>query len=209
MRRSYRLAIKLLIMLALPMATLFTLLAAPLVGFLSGTAFLPHGAIALQILVWSIIFGWINSLTNYALMALDRQRQVMLASAARVIFAVVMNLLLVRQFSYIASAGIIISGELLLMILFYTDLRRQLGPVGWGKLLWRVALAALITVLIHVETDERFASDGWLVLLHQQATGAGRGRPMNAARRVARLVVTHPHHPGRIFEQVSARRQRD
>jgi O-antigen/teichoic acid export membrane protein len=144
MRRSYRLAIKLLVMLALPMATLFTLLAEPLVGFLSGSAFLPHGAIALQILVWSTVFGWINSLTNYALMALDRQRQVMLASAARVVFAVVMNLLLVRQFGYVASAGIIIGGELLLVILFYVDLRRQLGPVGWGKLLWRVALAALL-----------------------------------------------------------------
>ncbi|MBN1977323.1 MAG: oligosaccharide flippase family protein [Anaerolineae bacterium] len=144
MQRSYRLAIKLLVMLALPMATLFTLLAEPLVGFLSGSAFLPHGAIALQILVWSTVFGWINSLTNYALMALDRQRQVMLASAARVIFAVVMNLLLVRQFGYIASAGIIIGGELLLVILFYVDLRRQLGPVGWGKLLWRVTLAALL-----------------------------------------------------------------
>jgi O-antigen/teichoic acid export membrane protein len=144
LRRSYRLAVKLLVMLALPAAILFTLLATPLVGFLSGSAFLPHGAIALQILVWSAVFGWINSLTNYVLMALDRQRQVMLASAARVVFAVVMNLFFVGQFGYVASAGIIVGGELLLVILFTADLRRHLGAVGWGKLLWRVALAALL-----------------------------------------------------------------
>jgi O-antigen/teichoic acid export membrane protein len=144
LRRSYRLAVKLLVMLALPAAILFTLLATPLVGFLSGSAFLPHGAIALQILVWSAVFGWINSLTNYALMALDRQRQVMLASAARVVFAVVMNVLFVGRFGYVASAGIIVGGELLLVILFTADLRRHLGPVGWGKLLWRTALAALL-----------------------------------------------------------------
>ena len=30
------------------------------------------------------------------------------------------------------------------MLLFYADLRRHLGPVGWGALLWRTALAALL-----------------------------------------------------------------
>jgi O-antigen/teichoic acid export membrane protein len=144
LRQSYCLSVKLLTMLVLPAAVLITLLARFLVGILSGPAFLPHGAIALQILVWSAVFGWINSLTNYVLIALDRQRQVMLASAARVAFTVVANLLFVAKFSYVASAGIIIGGELLLFILFYADLRRHLGPVGWGKLLWRTALAALL-----------------------------------------------------------------
>jgi O-antigen/teichoic acid export membrane protein len=144
LRRSYRLSVKLLTMLALPAAILFTLLATPLVSVLSGSAYLPHGALALRILIWSILFGWINSLTNYVLMALDRQRQVMLTSAARVVFAVVGNLLFVRQFGYIASAAIIVGGELLLLVLFAIDLHRQLGAVGWVKLLWRVALAGLL-----------------------------------------------------------------
>jgi O-antigen/teichoic acid export membrane protein len=144
LRRSYRISVKLLTMLALPAAVLVTLLATPLVSLLSGREFLPHGAIALQILIWSILFGWINSLTNYVLMALDRQRQVMLASAARVVFAVAANLLFVERFSYVASAWIIVAGEFLLVLLFTADLRRQIGPAGWGKLLWRVALAALL-----------------------------------------------------------------
>jgi O-antigen/teichoic acid export membrane protein len=144
LRRSYRLSVKLLIMLALPAAILFTLLATPLVSVLSGSAYLPHGALALRILIWSILFGWINSLTNYVLMALDRQRQVMLASAARVVFAVVGNLLFVKQFGYTASAAIIVSGELLLSVLFYAELHRHLGSIGWGRLLWPVALAGLL-----------------------------------------------------------------
>jgi O-antigen/teichoic acid export membrane protein len=144
LRQSYRLSTKLLLMLAIPAAILLTLLARFLVGFLSGPAFLPHGAIALQILIWSALFGWFNSLTNYVLIALDRQRQVMLASAARVAFTLATNLLFVSKFSYVASACIIIGGELLLAVLFYADLRRHLGAIGWGKLLWRVALAALL-----------------------------------------------------------------
>ena len=143
LRRSYHLSVKLLAMIALPMAVLVTLLATPLVGLLSGAKFLPHGAVVLQLLIWSILFGWINSLTNYVLIALNRQRYVLLASGARVLFTVVANLLFVRTFSYVASAWIIIGGELLLVLLFYADLRRQVGSVGWVRTLGRPALAGL------------------------------------------------------------------
>jgi len=143
LRRSYRLSVKLLTMVTLPAAVLVTLLAVPLVGLLSGGRFLPHGAVALQILIWSIIFGWINSLTNYVLIALDRQRYVLLASGARVLFTIAANLLFVGRFSYVASAWIIVAGELLLVLLFYADLRRRLGAVGWMRTLGRPALAGL------------------------------------------------------------------
>jgi O-antigen/teichoic acid export membrane protein len=99
--------------------------------------------VALQILIWSIIFGWLNSLTNYVLIALDRQRYVLRASGARVIFAVAANLLFVGRFSYVASVWIIVGGELLLALLFAADLRRRLGPVGWGRVLGRPLLAGL------------------------------------------------------------------
>jgi O-antigen/teichoic acid export membrane protein len=141
--RSYRLSVKLLVLIALPAAVSGTLLAYALVGLLSGSAFLPDGAIALQVLVWAIPFGWINSLTNYVLIALNRQRYVLLASGARVAFAVVANLLFVARFSYVASAWVIIGGELLLVLLFNADLRRHLGPVGWVRTLGRPVLAGL------------------------------------------------------------------
>ena len=102
-----------------------TLLATALVGLLNGPEFLPHGAVTLQILIWSITFGWINSLTNYVLIALNRQRYVLLASGARVVFTIAMNLLFVGAFSYVASAWILVGGELLLVLLFYVDLRRR------------------------------------------------------------------------------------
>jgi len=96
---SYRLSVKLLTMVGLPAAVLITFLSTPLVGLLSGQMFLPHGATVLQILIWSILCGWINSLTNYVLIALNRQRYVLWASGARVLFTVVANLLFVRTFT--------------------------------------------------------------------------------------------------------------
>jgi len=143
LKRSYRLSVKLLTVFALPVAVVVALLATPLVRVLSGSQFLPHGATVLRLLIWSIVFGWINNLTNYVLIALNRQRYVLLASGARVVFAVVANLLFVRTFGYVASAWIIVGGELLLVLLFHVDLRRHLGPVGWGRMLGRPALAGL------------------------------------------------------------------
>lgn len=142
--RSYRLSVRLLVLVALPATVLITLLAVPLVGLLSGSQFLPDGAIALRLLIWSIVCGWVNSLTNFVLIALNRQRYVLLASGARVVFTVVANLLLVGAYGYTASAWIITAGELLLAVLFYVDLRRQLGPISWPRLLARPLLAGLV-----------------------------------------------------------------
>lgn len=145
LRGTYRLSVKLLTVVALPTAILVTLLATPLVGLLSGSAFLPHGAVALRLMVWSILFGWFNSLTNYVLIALNRQRYVFWASGARVAFTLAANLLLTAQYSYVASAGILIAGELLLAVLFAADLRRQIGAVNWWQTLGRPVLAGLGT----------------------------------------------------------------
>lgn len=148
LRTAYRLSVKLLLAVAFPTAILVASLATPLVGLLSGSAFLPHGAVALRILVWSILFGWFNSLTNYVLIALNRQRYVFLASGARVVFTVVANLLLTGRYSYVASAWILIGGELLLAILFAVDLTRQVGALGWRQMLERLTLAGLGTAAL-------------------------------------------------------------
>ncbi len=143
LRRSYQLSAKLLTIVALPTAVMITMMATPMVWLLSGPQYLPHGAIALRLLVWSIIFGWVNSLTNYVLIALDRQRYVVLASAARVIFAVAANLLFVPTFNYVASAWIIIGGELILNVLFAIDLHHHLGSVAWGEIVGRPGVAGV------------------------------------------------------------------
>ena len=144
--RSYRLSVKLLTMLTMPAAVCVALLATPLVGLLSGERFLPQGAEVLRLLIWSILFGWINGLTNYVLIAIRRQRYVLLASGARILFALAANLVLVRRFGYISSAAIIIGGELLLAVLFTVDLRRQLAPLELGQALVRPALAGVAMV---------------------------------------------------------------
>jgi O-antigen/teichoic acid export membrane protein len=162
--RSYGLSVKLLTMLTIPAAVCVTLLATSLVGMLSGSAFLPQGAEVLSVLIWSILFGWINGLTNYVLVAIDRQRYVLLASGARVLFAVVTNALFVRRFGYFASAGIIVGGELLLAAMFTNDLRRHLGSLELIRALARPALAGIA-----------MGGVGWLLADYSLLVAVGAG----------------------------------
>jgi O-antigen/teichoic acid export membrane protein len=141
LRMAYRLSVKMLVAVAFPTAILVTLLATPLVGLLSGSAFLPHGAVALRLMVWSILFGWINSLTNYVLVALDQQARMKWAFLAGVSFNVVTNLLFVPLYGFQAAAVTTILSELVLLIAFYRLLRRALGAVNWVALLWRPSAA--------------------------------------------------------------------
>jgi len=138
---TYHLAIKLLFVLALPAAMAMTLLARPFIGILGGSAFLPDSAIALQLMVWSIPIGWINSVTNYVLIALDQQRFLTRAFIVGLVFNFGANLWLIPKYDYRAAAIITIFSEFVLLVAFYVGIRRFLAPVPWWKLLWRPGLA--------------------------------------------------------------------
>ena len=67
--KAYRLALQLLLMTALPIAVFFTFAATPLIRILGGAAYLPDSATALRIMIWSIPIGFMNSVTQYVLIA--------------------------------------------------------------------------------------------------------------------------------------------
>jgi O-antigen/teichoic acid export membrane protein len=144
LRRSYSLSIKLLVSVALPVAVAFTFMAEFLTGVLGGAEFLPDGAIATQFMIWSIPIGWINSLTQYVLIALDLQRRITRAFVVAVTFNIVTNLLFVPVYGYRAAAITTILSELVLLIPFALLLQSALGRLPWAALLWRPVLASLV-----------------------------------------------------------------
>ena len=144
--RAYLLSVRLLVILALPIAAVVTILAEPLVYLLGGSQYLPHSRIALQLMIWSIPIGFINSVTNYVLIALNQQRFLTKAFALGLAFTVAANLAFIPLYSYRASALIHLFSELVLLSCFYHSLRRHLAPIPWARLLWRPALATALMV---------------------------------------------------------------
>jgi O-antigen/teichoic acid export membrane protein len=130
-RRMYTMSLKLMLLLALPIAALTTFAAPLLIGLLGGREFLPQGAIALQIIIWSIPFGWLNSVTNYVLIALGLERLQPRAFAIAVGFNVIGNWLLIPRYSYIAAGIITILSEVVLLIVFSFILRQREVAINW------------------------------------------------------------------------------
>jgi O-antigen/teichoic acid export membrane protein len=150
LRRNYHFAVKLLVSLAIPTAILTTFAAHFLINLLGGARYLPDGAIALQLMVWFMPIGWINSLTNYVLVALDQQARMKWAFLAGVGFNIGANLLFIPLYGYRAAAITTILSELVLLIAFYRLLRGALGAVDWRALLWRPSLAGLCMAAVAV-----------------------------------------------------------
>ncbi len=145
--RTYVLAVKLLVMIAFPLAVATTYLAGWMIG-LFGPAFLPEGQIALMMMIWSIPVGWINSVTNYALIAANQQRALTRAFVIGLAFNVIANLIFIPLFSYQAAAIITLFSEIVEGSAFYFYVRRHIVPVSWVGVLARPALASGIMALV-------------------------------------------------------------
>ncbi len=141
--RFYRLSSKILIGLALPTAVLTTVAAREMVLVLGGPEYLPGGMVALQWMAWSMPIGWLNSLTQYVLIALDRQRYLTRAYLFAFGFTLIANLWLMPRFGYQASAALHIGSELMLLIPFMWGVRQELGGVNWRQIAGKPALATL------------------------------------------------------------------
>ncbi|MBI5567182.1 MAG: flippase, partial [Chloroflexi bacterium] len=140
--RSTRVGIRLLVLMALPLAVMTTFIAPTLVLVLGGPEYLPHAGLALQIMIWSIPFGWINSITNYILIALGQQSKLTRAFIVGLSFNIIANLILIPHFSYVAAALITILSELVEGFVFVVYLERSLGSIRWIGLLWRIFVSA-------------------------------------------------------------------
>lgn len=147
-RRTFRLSVKLMALISLPVAAVTTLLAPTLIGILGGVEYLPDGAVALQIVIWSIPVGWINSVTNYVLIALGQERIQIRAFLVGVTFNVVANLIFLPLFSYRAAAVTTILSEIILLVIFNMYVRERMPAIGWGRILWRPIVVTMIMIAL-------------------------------------------------------------
>ncbi|MEM7030119.1 MAG: oligosaccharide flippase family protein [Chloroflexota bacterium] len=146
--RAYLLSLRLLQMLAIPIAVGTPFIADDLILILGGQAFLPDAAIVLQILIWFLPFSFINQVTQYVLIAIDQQRFLTKAFIIGVTFNVVSNLILVPLYGYRAAAITTILSEWSLLIPFYYAIHKNLCVVPWFDVVWRPTIAAVVMGIV-------------------------------------------------------------
>ena len=147
-QRMYTLSLKLMLLLALPIAASVTFLATLMVGIVGGQEFLPQGAIALQIVIWAIPLGWLNSVTNYVLIALGLEGMQPRAFTVAVAFNIIANLIFIPRFSFVAAGVTTVLSEVVLMVMFAYYLKRKMPGVKWGHLLAKPLALTAVVVLI-------------------------------------------------------------
>ncbi|MFN8446756.1 MAG: oligosaccharide flippase family protein [Caldilineaceae bacterium] len=158
--RAYVLCLRLLVIVGLPLAMTVTFLARPMISVVGGSEFLDipetwnlfgrsfhligGGDLALRVIIWSIPIGFVNSVTQYALISVNQQRYLTRAFIIGVVFNVVGNLLLIPRFGYVAAAFTTIFSEFSLLFPFYYSVRRNIGPVPWFTIFVPPLLAVLL-----------------------------------------------------------------
>ncbi len=141
--RAYILSLRLLLMFILPVTAITLFISRELIALLGGSQYLPQSMIALQLLILSRPFGFINAVTQYVLIAIDQQRFLTKAFLIGMTFNVVMNFLFVPKYGYQAAAAILIFSEIALLLPFYYAVRKHLTRVPWLGIAWQPGLASL------------------------------------------------------------------
>ncbi|MFZ1769216.1 MAG: flippase, partial [Caldilinea sp.] len=201
--RAYGISLRLLTILSLPLAMAVTFLATPLVFIVGGAQYLnipgefhlfgqtiPYigGAdLAFQVIIWSIPIGFVNSITQYVLIAVNQQHTLTRAFVLGVVFNVVGNMLFIPSFGYVGAAAATILSEFSLLIPFSIMVRRHVGVVSWvsvfaSPLLSVAAMGAATYALIQVGANAWAAVAIGLVVytIGLLTTGAFRGEDMAA-----------------------------
>ncbi len=147
--RAYILALRLLLMIGIPVAVITPFIARDLILILGGGDYLPDSMIALQLLIAYFPFSCINQVTQYVLIAIDQQRYLTRAFLIGVGFNIVANLIFIPTYSYKAAAVITVFSELALLVPFYHCVRKNLGAVPWAEIAWRplAASAGIVAVM--------------------------------------------------------------
>ncbi len=143
--RAYTLTLKLLLLIAMPAVAATLLLSVPIIWLFAGDKFLTDSPGALQILILFLPFSFFNGLTQYVLIALNRQRLITVGFVLVAGFNIVANLILIPMFSLYAASWVTVASELVLMIPLYIWTRGELGTMpNLLALAWRPTLAAAI-----------------------------------------------------------------
>lgn len=144
---EYGFALKMLLAIAVPIVALTVWFAPLFISVLAGddSRYGGESTAALQILIFFLPFSFINGLTQYVLIAVDRQRLITRAFGITMAFNVVANLLLVPLMGINGAAVTTILSEVVLMLPFMLWIKVEVGGVPLLRLVWKPMLAGLVT----------------------------------------------------------------
>jgi O-antigen/teichoic acid export membrane protein len=121
---TFKGAFRYLTMLGLPLAAGGTICADKLVHFLYGSQYQPSVGV-LRILIWTVVFSFWNHLLFAALIAMDRERDLLKIGAGGVVVSLTMNFLLIPPYGALGSSIALVVTEAFLFFLALRPILRE------------------------------------------------------------------------------------
>ena len=116
---SYEKSFRLMLMIALPIAVMIALFSEDIIFLIYGSEFLPS-SLALSVLIWSVIFLFMNALFANLIISMGKERMTAYTTGIMALVNIVLNFLLIPQYSYIgASIATVFTEALGAAIFFY------------------------------------------------------------------------------------------
>lgn len=142
--RAYRLSLRVLVQVSVPLAAGISLLAEPIVALLGGRDYLPEGALALTLLIWFLPLSFCNGLTQYVLIAVGRQRFLTPVFLGAFAFNLAANVVLVPRYGLVGAALVTVLSELVLLVPFRWAASQSAPGASFLRELWHPAIATLL-----------------------------------------------------------------
>jgi O-antigen/teichoic acid export membrane protein len=146
---SYEKSFKYLIIIGLPIAVGTTLIASPLILFIYKSGF-SQSIIALQILIWSIPIIFVNYILGTAINSINKQSQMVKSTFIVMALNIILNLLLLPKYGFIAASFITVITELSSCIFWFHIMNVNGYNILVHKILVKPVIASLIMGLFVV-----------------------------------------------------------
>jgi len=112
--------------------------------FVSGSVHTYGSDVAIQILMFAMMFSFVNSLFGFTLVVLNKQTKLMLINAGCVIFNLVGNLLVIPYWGFRGAATTSVLSELFIFVFTYWVAQKTLGFHFSPKTLLKVILSSIL-----------------------------------------------------------------
>ncbi len=129
LRETIRRSCKYLWMISLPASALISIFADTLIRWIYGPAYL-SAIPALRIVIWTMVFSFINNVFTVALYALKREKEASWTLAFGMVFNILTNLLAIPRWGHVGAATTTVLSEMVVFAMQIYWLRKVLPSTG-------------------------------------------------------------------------------
>ncbi|QQR83830.1 flippase [Candidatus Peregrinibacteria bacterium] len=116
--------------------------------FVSGHTFIYGADIAMRILMFAMMFSFLNALFGFTLVVLNRQKYLMYINFVAVLFNLVSNIFVIKHWGFRGAAFTSVLSELIILLFIHRVSQREMGFKLNSSSFWKYLISSLLMGLI-------------------------------------------------------------